>query len=129
MPSFSITLDGKRYAISVADSDKGIAVTVNSKEFLIPKEQSKTPQLPSGLDSTKNNDTEHVLVASMAGTVADIRVKPKRKIKKGEVAVILLAMKMHNEIHIPHNAIIKEVYVKQGDAVERGAALCLYEVR
>lgn len=128
MPSFTITLDGKRYAISVTDSDAGIAVTVNTKAFLIPQEKPKTPHFSSILKLT-NNNTEHVLEASMAGTVAELRVKPKRKINRGEVAVILLAMKMHNEIHIPHNAIIKEVYVKEGDAVERGAALCLYEIR
>jgi biotin carboxyl carrier protein len=129
MPSFTIQVNGKRYAISIADADKGIAVTVNTKAFLVKKDVPKPHHIASHAEATHSSEKEHVLVASMAGTIAEVRVKPKRKINKGEVAVILLAMKMHNEIHIPHNAIIREVYVKVGDAVERGAALCLYDVR
>ena len=43
--------------------------------------------------------------------------------KKGDVLVVLEAMKMENEIMGPHDATVAGVHVNKGDSVESGTPL------
>ena len=42
------------------------------------------------------------------------------KILKGETVIILAAMKMENGVKAPHSGIIKDIHVKEGNAIEKG---------
>ena len=59
----------------------------------------------------------------MTGQIIDVFVNVDDEVKKGQVLVIVEAMKMNNEIRAPHDGAIKAVYVKKGDRVDQGAAL------
>lgn len=52
-----------------------------------------------------------------------INVKAGQAVKKGDVLVVLEAMKMENEIMAPHDATVAAVHVNKGDSVESGTAL------
>ena len=53
----------------------------------------------------------------MPGTILDVRVSVGQKIAKGDVIVILEAMKMENEIMAPCDATVASLSVKKGDTV------------
>ena len=55
--------------------------------------------------------------AFMPGTVLEIRVKQGDKVKKGDVVLILDAMKMDNEILSPVDGVVKNICVEQGASV------------
>ncbi len=59
----------------------------------------------------------------MPGTIMSIDVKVGQAVKKGDILVILEAMKMENEIMAPHDATVAAVHVNKGDSVESGTAL------
>ena len=44
-------------------------------------------------------------------------------VKKGDVLVVLEAMKMENEIMAPRDAVVANVHVNKGDSVESGTPL------
>lgn len=63
------------------------------------------------------------LSSPMPGTIMSIDVKVGQAVKKGDILVILEAMKMENEIMAPHDATVAAVHVNKGDSVESGTAL------
>ena len=60
----------------------------------------------------------------MPGTILSVNVSNGSAVKKGDVLMILEAMKMENEIMAPHDGKVTAVAVTKGAAVESGALLC-----
>lgn len=63
---------------------------------------------------------EKLVEAHIPGLIIDIKVKKGDKVKEGQLALTLQAMKMNNKILIPVNGIIKDIYIKEGDRVGKG---------
>ena len=53
----------------------------------------------------------------MPGTILDVRVSKGDSVKKGDVMLILEAMKMENEIIAPQDGTIAAVNVNKGDSI------------
>jgi pyruvate carboxylase subunit B len=45
----------------------------------------------------------------------------------GDTVLVVEAMKMENEVHTPIDGVVKEVYVKEGDAVNPDETLVVVE--
>lgn len=61
----------------------------------------------------------------MPGNILDVRVSVGQSVKKGDVLMILEAMKMENEIMCPCDGKVIAVPVTKGAAVESGTPLCV----
>jgi len=61
-------------------------------------------------------------LAFIPGTISEILVKPKRKVKEGDVILILEAMKMMNKVTAPMDGEIK-FHVKKQDMVSKNQLL------
>jgi len=62
-------------------------------------------------------DLERVLLAPMPGNIFSINVKVGQKVVAGQEAAVIEAMKMQNIFYVQKDGVVKNVYVKQGDAV------------
>lgn len=63
---------------------------------------------------------EHVgggLVSPMPGKVIKVLVKSGAKVKKGDLLMILEAMKMEHKIVSPQDGVVKKVFFKEGERV------------
>ena len=60
----------------------------------------------------------------MPGTILKVNVANGQAVKKGDVLMILEAMKMENEIMAPADGTVSSVNVNAGASVEAGATLC-----
>jgi biotin carboxyl carrier protein len=70
----------------------------------------------------KNRETwevpnENMLYSIIPGTIIDIFVKPKEKVKEGETLLLLEAMKMQNQIRMPFDGEIVKIFVKEGELI------------
>ena len=61
--------------------------------------------------------------SQMPGKILRMLVKPGDEVKKGQAIIVMEAMKMENEIKSTQDGTIKDVKVKEGQAVETGAEL------
>ena len=59
----------------------------------------------------------------MPGTVLDVKVAQGASVKKGDLLLILEAMKMENEILAPCDGTVKQVLAAKGASVNSGDAL------
>lgn len=64
------------------------------------------------------------ITAPMPGTILAVNVTSGSAVKKGDVLMILEAMKMENEIMVPCDGTVTSVSVTKGAAVESGTLLC-----
>jgi biotin carboxyl carrier protein len=61
--------------------------------------------------------------APMPGLILDLKVAPGDEVKKGDVVLILEAMKMENSIKSPGDGVVKEVKVSLKQSVEKNQVL------
>jgi len=63
------------------------------------------------------------ILSFIPGTVLDIYVSPGQSVKKGDLLLILDAMKMQNRLKCPFDGKIKSIVASKGDRVPKGAIL------
>jgi biotin carboxyl carrier protein len=59
----------------------------------------------------------------MPGKILGVKASVGQAVKKGEVMLVLEAMKMENEIVAPSDGTVASINVAVGDSVEAGATL------
>ena len=59
----------------------------------------------------------------MPGTILKVNATQGAAVKKGDILVVLEAMKMENEILAPRDGTVAQVAVSKGSAVDTGALL------
>ena len=65
--------------------------------------------------------------AVIPGTILHISVREEQEVERGDVLLLLEAMKMKNPVQATRPGRIKTVHVKTGDVVPKGALLVEYE--
>ena len=68
-----------------------------------------------------------VIAAPMPGTILSVNVAPGQSVRKGDVLMVLEAMKMENEIMCPRDGVVSSVQAAKGAAVESGTLLCVLQ--
>ena len=103
---------------------KKYRVKVNGKTFNVILESveeitgSIELEAKNVVDENKNAVTDASDVKSpIQGTVLNVLVKKGQKVKKGDVLVIIEAMKLENEVSAPTNGEIIDIFVDKGQNV------------
>lgn len=125
---YKVTLNGKIYEVEV---EKGEAVIQSEYDAALPQSasvaapvaqapvQAAAPQQAAPVAAAGAN----AIVAPMPGTINAIKVTSGQQVKKGDVLIILEAMKMENEIYADKDGKVGQVFVQKGASVQTGAPL------
>ena len=73
-------------------------------------------------------DRPGTITAPLAGVVVAVRVEVGDALEAGTTVLVLEAMKMQNEVQIPHDGTITAIHVAAGDNVDKAALLVDYEL-
>lgn len=75
-----------------------------------------------GMSNAAANKVNHIK-APMPGLIVGVSVQPGDSVGKGDMVLILEAMKMENVIKAPGEGTVKTIHVQKGDRVEKGQVL------
>ena len=115
MKNYRITVNGTAYDVAVEELAAGAAPA--------PVAQVAAP-VAAPAPAAKSTGTGSIKVASpMPGKILDVKTKVGDAVKKGQVLLILEAMKMENEVVAPEDGTVASVDVAVGAMVEAGDTL------
>ena len=97
----------------ITEGDKEKFVFVDGEVFKV-----KPVQL-TGMKKEKRKD-EGDLSSPISGRVVSVKVKNGDSVKKGDILMVIEAMKMEYLIRAPYNGKIKKVFFKEKDQIEIG---------
>lgn len=103
---FTVRVNGNKYHVEISD---GFDKDVNIKSV-------------AKIDE-KIIDDENSIKAGISGNVFKICINKGDEIKKGQVIVVLEAMKMELEVNSSKDGIVEDIFVKIGDSVNENTIL------
>ncbi|MGM0417170.1 MAG: pyruvate carboxylase subunit B [Thermodesulfobacteriota bacterium] len=143
----------RTFNVYVEDEFFEVAVDPGSEPFLTASSANAEEKKASGKEKkTEINTNEHVstkskiidvsekknksepdnsdfffLKSPMPGSVVSLRKKSGDTVKKGEIILVLEAMKMENPLSSPADGVIKEIRCTGGDQVPKDFVLCVID--
>ena len=140
MEDFKFKIAGKNYTTKVVEEEGGsLLVTVNGKTYQVEM-PGRTPApkpvirpaggvaaAPVAAPAAAAPASDTTVVAPLPGTITKVVAKAGQKVKKGNVLVVMEAMKMANDIVAEANGTVKAVSVSEGQSVNQGDVLIEFQ--
>ena len=144
---FRIIMEGEEHEVRVEDAgilgeksedvtpgfkiEREVEVVVGGKEYKVKVEEiGAVPPIVEEevrVEEAVVKEEGKVIKAPMQGTIIRIPVGVGDKVEKGDVVVVLEAMKMENEIESSVSGVVKTIKVSEGDAVAAGDILVVVD--
>lgn len=132
MKNLKITVNGTAYDVQVEEVSSSAPAAVPAAPAqaapvapaAAPAPAANVPAAPAPAAAPASVPADAELISSpMPGTIVSVNVTSGQGVKKGDVLLVLEAMKMENEIMAPHDAVIAATHVNKGDSVDSGTPL------
>ena len=102
MKSYTITVNGTVYDVTVEEKAGGAAPAAATPAPAAAPAPAPTPAAPAPKAPAASGSAGSVEVtAPMPGKILSVKANPGQSVKKGEVILLLEAMKMENEVVAP----------------------------
>ncbi len=111
MKKYKVTVNGTAYEITLEEMDAAEAASAPATAAA----PAPSAAAPAGGET---------VTSPMPGTILAVNISNGSAVKKGDVIMVLEAMKMENEIMAPCDGTVSSVQVTKGASVDSGALLC-----
>ncbi len=119
MKSYTITVNGNVYDVTVEEGTGAVSAPAAAPK-VAPKAAPKAAATPApaaaGTGAVK-------ITAPMPGKIVAVKANAGAAVKKGQVILVLEAMKMENDVVAPQDGTIASIDVATGASVEAGSVL------
>ena len=105
MKVYKVKVNGKTYKVELEAIDE------------VKSEASFVEQKKEATQLTTSNGEGVELLAPIQGNVVDIKVKVGDKVNKGDVVLLIEAMKLENEVNANVSGVVSEILVTKGQSV------------
>lgn len=119
MKMYRVNVNGNVYDITVEVLDAAEAKAAPAQTAPAPAASAAPAQAAPAPAAG-----EEKITAPMPGTILAVNVSNGSQVKKGDVLVVLEAMKMENEIMAPCDGTVNGLSVSKGATVEAGGLIC-----
>ena len=130
MKKYNITVNGVTYTVEVEEVGATASAPVAAAPVAAPAAPvaapAAAPAAPKAAPAAPKASGAAGAVsvkAPMPGNIMKVNCKVGASVKKGDVLIVLEAMKMENDICAPADGVVASVEVSQGASVETDALL------
>jgi biotin carboxyl carrier protein len=120
-PRFVLVLDGRLVEVLVAEEAQAFNVQIAGRAYEVETVRQRRPG--RGDDRDQFVQGRWLLRAPLTGVVVEVRVSPGERVNRGDVLLVVEAMKMLNELTARVSGEISAVNVEAGQRVEIGTVL------
>ena len=122
---FRLWVDGERIPIAIRRDGMSLDVFIGPDRYSAEIERSAGALTQTG----PAIEGEIRLTAPMTGQVTEVLVGAGDQVKEGDPLLVMVAMKMNNEIRSPADGRILDVSVDAGDAVDQGDLMLVIDTQ
>ncbi len=131
LKKYRITVEGKSYEVEVDDMAGGAAAPAAAPVAVAPAAApaapaAPAPAAPAPAPKAAVEVKGEALRAPMPGTILSVSTAVGKSVTKGEVLLVLEAMKMENEIVAHADGTVAAIYVQKGSSVNAGDPLVAF---
>ena len=117
MKNYTITVNGNVYDVTVDGGESTGAVAAAPKAAVAAPAAAPKAAAPAGAQGAVKVN------APMPGKILAVKASAGTAVRKGDVLLILEAMKMENEVVAPQDGTVASINVAEGAMVESGDVL------
>lgn len=121
MKNYTITVNGTVYDVSVEEKTGAAAPVAPAPAAPAPAAPAPAPSAPAPAAGGSAGSVQ--VTAPMPGKILSVKASVGAEVKKGDVVLLLEAMKMENEVVAPQDGKIASINVNSGDMVGAGDVL------
>ena len=125
--SFTIEQGGIHKPVRIEKSDNVIMVRLGCRSTQAVVKSERDLLLEKFSRNDRLGKSHSNIISPLHGLGIIVQKTNGAQAKKGESIVIIEAMKMENEIRVPHDCVIKEIKVKEGQTIDKGHVIALLE--
>ena len=123
----AVRIDGKEHLVVTAAEGNRIWVWCDGVAGAFERVSAGRSSASGTAAAASSRETGGDLISPMPGRVRRLFVEDGARVARGDVLLVLEAMKMMNPIRAPRDAVVAEVLVKPGQTVAYGDALLRFE--
>ena len=125
MKNYRITVNGTAYDVAVEELGQGAvaAAPVAAAPAPAAAPVAAAPAAPAAAPKASGTEGSVKVTAPMPGKILGVKASVGQAGKKGDVIIVLEAMKMENEVVAPEDGTVASINVSEGASVESGDVL------
>ena len=125
MKNYRITVNGTAYDVAVEELGQGAvaAAPVAAAPAPAVAPVAAAPAAPAAAPKASGTEGSVKVAAPMPGKILGVKASIGQAVKKGDVIIVLEAMKMENEVVAPEDGTVASINVSEGANVESGDVL------
>ena len=119
---FTVTVNGQKYYVKSENGSN--TMLINGEIFDINlKEGFEDSDVATQLSNAESSGNGREVRSGLPGAIFKVLVAEGQSVNKGQPLIIIEAMKMEIEVVSPHDGVVNQLCVKQGDTVVNGQVL------
>jgi len=125
MKNFRVVVNGNEYKVGIEEiiGDKVSTPVVKEQIRTAPKPAAPVKAAAPKPTAAPMQEGEAAITAPMPGTIINVQKNKGDLVAKGDVLLVLEAMKMENEIMAPCDGTVSTIHVASGASVNAGDVL------